>query len=54
MAEIGVRDGYVDAMAKHMFKVDSWLWLDADRLHKMVAALTYHRRRRSARVAENG
>ena len=38
-------ESYVDAMAQRMFGIDSYRWLDADRLHKLVAALTYHQRR---------
>jgi len=38
--------GYVDAMARHMFGVDAWRWLDAHQLHKLVAALEIHKRRR--------
>jgi phage gp16-like protein len=49
MAELGLRDGYVDAMARHMFGVDAWAWLDAEGLYKLVAALTYHQRRRERR-----
>ncbi|WP_064116747.1 gp16 family protein [Pseudomonas fluorescens] len=36
---------YADGMALRMFKVERVEWLDPQRLHKMVAALTYDARR---------
>lgn len=49
MADMGLKDAYVDGMARRMFKVDAWRWLSAQQLHKLVAALTYHQRRRDGR-----
>lgn len=37
---------YLDAIARRMFGVDTWAWLDADQLVKLVAALSYHQKRR--------
>jgi len=42
-------DGYADSMAKHMFGVDRFEWLEADQLRRLVAALEIDRRRRQAR-----
>jgi phage gp16-like protein len=44
--QLGVGEAYVDAMANHMFKIASHRWLDAGQLHKVVAALNYHHKRR--------
>lgn len=54
-AELGLPEAYVDGMVAKMFKnadgqpVGSYRWLSADQLHRLVAALTYHQRRRAAR-----
>jgi phage gp16-like protein len=48
-SELSLPEAYVDAMAARMFKVDSYRWLSADQLHKLVAALTYHQRKQAAR-----
>lgn len=45
-AELHLPEAYVDAMALKMFQVASYRWLSADQLHRLVAALTYHQRRR--------
>ena len=52
--DLNLTEGYLDGMVKNMkFKnrdgepIASWHWLDANQLHKLVAALTYHQRRRS-------
>lgn len=37
--------GYANAMAKRMFQVDMVQWLDADQLHRLVAALNYDAQR---------
>lgn len=44
--DLGVTDGYIDAIAQNMFKVSSYRWLDGGQLHRLVAALTYHQQRR--------
>lgn len=41
-------DIYINAIVQRMFKVDSYKWLDADQLHKLVAALTYYQRKARA------
>lgn len=46
LADLSLPQAYADAMARHMFRVDCWRWLDADQLHRLVAALTYHQRRK--------
>jgi phage gp16-like protein len=37
---------YLDAISDRMFKINSWAWLDAEQLRKIVAVLTYHQRRK--------
>lgn len=39
-------DSYADGMAKRMFAVDRWEWLESEQLHKLVAALMYNQRRK--------
>lgn len=46
LAELGLKRGYVDAIARNMFGVDVVSWCDAHQLHKIVAALTYHQKRK--------
>lgn len=41
-------DAYADAMAKRMFHVDQFTWCDGDQLWRLIAALSYDRKRRSA------
>ncbi|HGX92279.1 MAG TPA: regulatory protein GemA [Candidatus Tenderia sp.] len=41
-------DSYADAMAKRMFSVEMYTWLDVDDLRKIVAALTYQQNRSGA------
>jgi len=49
--ELGLMESYVDAMAQRMFKnkdgrpVASYRWLNANQLHSLVAALSYHQAR---------
>lgn len=38
---------YLDAISKRMFSVDTWSWLDADQLRKLVAVLVYHQKRKA-------
>lgn len=42
---LGITNAYVDAMARRMFGRDSWRWLNADELHRLVAALSIHQKR---------
>jgi len=50
MAEAKRPDSYADGMAKRMFSVDCYEWLDAGQLHKLVAALTYDAKRHNRRT----
>ena len=36
---------YADGVAKRMFKIEFVQWCDAEQLHKVVAALMYHKKR---------
>jgi len=45
-ADMGLQRGYVDAIARNMFGVDVYAWCNAQQLHKIVAALSYHQKRR--------
>lgn len=44
-ADLGLKPGYADGIAKNMFKVDLVAWCDAAQLRKIVAALMYHKKR---------
>jgi phage gp16-like protein len=50
-AGMNLTEAYIDGMARHMFKNDdgepvaSYRWLNADQLRRVVAALTYHKKR---------
>jgi len=46
LADLGLKRGYVDAIARNMFGIDVASWCDAHQLHKIVAALTYHQKRK--------
>ena len=48
MADMGLKKGYVDAIARNMFGVDAYRWCNAHQLHKIVAALSYHQKRKTA------
>jgi len=50
MAEAKRPDSYADGMARRMFNVDCYEWLDAGQLHKLVAALAYDATRNGRRV----
>jgi len=50
MAEAKRPDSYADGMAKRMFSVECYEWLDAGQLHKLVAALTYDAKRHNRRT----
>jgi len=45
-AELGLQRGYVDAIARNMFGIDVYVWCNAHQLHSIVAALTYHQKRK--------
>jgi len=47
-SELGLTESYVDAIAQKMFGISSYRWLDAGQLHKLVAALSYHQKRKRA------
>ncbi len=38
-------DEYADGMSKKMFHVERYEWCNPDQIHRLVAALEYHRRR---------
>jgi len=41
-------DSYADGIAKHMFNVERYHWLNNDQLHRLIAALAYQQRRQGA------
>lgn len=43
-------DEYADGTARNMFHVERFEWLKPDQLHRLVAALEYHKRRRGGRT----
>jgi phage gp16-like protein len=53
-ADMKLPAAYLDAMSLRMFKnkdghpVASYRWLDAHQLHKLVAALSYHQKKKKA------
>jgi phage gp16-like protein len=49
LADLGLTDSYADSISKSRFGVDTWGWLKADELHKLVAMLTYHQKRQRAK-----
>lgn len=51
VAELDLSWAYVDGMSKRMFHVDKAQWCTAEQLHKLVAALSFHQRRRRQREA---
>lgn len=50
LADAGRPWSYVDGMAKRMFKVDKFDWLDAEQIGKIIAALSYDAKRRETAV----
>ena len=48
MADMQLSRAYVDAVARRMCGVGSWVWCDAEQMRKLAAALTYHQKRREA------
>jgi len=53
-ADLGLKQGYADAIAQNMFGVDLVAWCDAEQLRKIVAALMYHKKRKSHAKALRG
>lgn len=49
LADAGRSWEYADGMARHMFKVDSVRFLDADQLGRVMKALIYDQKRRAKR-----
>lgn len=50
-AELNLPWTYLDGMAKRMFGVEKTVWLTAEQMHKLVAALSIHQKRqRKARA----
>lgn len=50
-AELNLPWNYLDGMAKRMFGVEKTVWLTAEQMHKLVAALAIHQKRqRKARA----
>ncbi|MDY6789706.1 MAG: regulatory protein GemA [Thermodesulfobacteriota bacterium] len=45
LADLGLKRGYADAIARNMFGIDAASWCNAHQLHKIVAALMYHQKR---------
>lgn len=50
LAEAKRPDTYADGMAKNMFKVDRYEWLELKQLGKLVAALVYDAKRNGRRA----
>ncbi len=50
-AELGLSWGYLDGMARRMFHIDKAEWCTAEQMHKLLAALSIHQKRRRARSA---
>ena len=48
-AEMHLSRTYLDAIARRMFSVDAWIWLNADQLRRLVAVLCYHQKRTSGK-----
>ncbi|SDO03434.1 Mu-like prophage protein gp16 [Desulfonauticus submarinus] len=42
---------YANGIAKRMFGIDDFSWCTPDQLHKIVAALTYHQKRKEVNHA---
>lgn len=51
LADLGLPGRYAEAMAKTMFDVDLLVWCTPDQLRRIVAALTYHQRRKLKKEA---
>lgn len=48
--ELGLSWAYIDGMSQRMFHVDKAVWCTADQLHKLVAALAIHQKRKRAQA----
>lgn len=46
--EMRLTTSYLDAIARNMFGIDCWQWLDAHQLSKLLVALVYHQKRQTA------
>ncbi len=46
--ELDLSEKYANGMAKRMFNLQSYKWCSPGQLHKIVAALSYHQKRRRA------
>ena len=46
--ELDLSEKYADGMAQRMFKLQTYKWCSPSQLHKLVAALSYHQKRRKA------
>jgi phage gp16-like protein len=49
LLDLGLTDAYADSISRSRFGVDTWGWLKANELHKLVAMLTYHQRRQAVK-----
>lgn len=49
LAALDLKRGYADGIARAMFGIDCVHWCTAAQLHKIVAAMAYHGRRRRQR-----
>lgn len=47
---LNLPDEYADGMSKKMFHVERYEWCNPDQLHRLVAALEYHRRRHGGKA----
>jgi phage gp16-like protein len=45
-ADLNLTDAYLDEVARRITGIDSWKWCNAGQKRKLVAALTYHQRRK--------
>lgn len=50
--DLGLTNGYVDAIARNMFKVDVYKWCNANQLYKIVAALSYDQKRKKGHIVK--
>lgn len=50
LADANRADAYADGMAKKMFHVDRYEWLQGDQLRRLVAALVYDAKRHGRRT----
>ena len=47
--DMGLTDKYINGMVRRMFERKPWQWCSADELRRLVAALTYHQKRKTGR-----